>query len=62
MYLDQHWASDVVMGAFLGAFIGHKVVTHAHANPRNRLDRMLLHASVAPDGHGGAALGFAWNL
>lgn len=58
MYLDQHWASDVVMGAFLGAFIGHKVVTHAHANPRNRLDRILLHTSVAPIRGGGTAVAF----
>ena len=36
MYLDQHWASDVVMGAFVGAFLGQKVVHHAHTNPRNR--------------------------
>jgi membrane-associated phospholipid phosphatase len=58
MYLDQHWASDVVMGGFLGAFIGHKVVVHAHANPRNRLDRILLGATVVPDGHGAYAVGW----
>ncbi len=60
MYLDQHWASDVVLGAFTGAFLGAKVVHHAHANRRNRLDRFLLGASVLPDGRGGAAL--SWNL
>ena len=60
MYLDQHWASDVVMGAFTGAFLGAKVVHHAHANRRNRLDRFLLGASVVPDTRGGAAL--AWNV
>jgi membrane-associated phospholipid phosphatase len=58
MYLDQHWASDVVMGGFLGAFIGHKVVVHAHANPRNRLDRILLGTTVVPDGHGSYAVGW----
>ena len=60
MYLDQHWASDVVMGAFTGAFLGAKVVHHAHANRRNRLDRFLRGASVVPDTRGGAAL--AWNV
>ena len=53
MYLNQHWASDVVSGGLLGAFIGHKVVTHAHANPRNRIDRMLLGTTVVPDARGG---------
>ena len=59
MYLDQHWASDVVMGGFIGAFIGHKVVVHAHANPRNRLDRILLGTSIMPEGHGTYAL--SWS-
>ena len=59
MYLDQHWASDVVMGGFLGAFIGHKVVVHAHANPRNRLDRILLGTTILPEGGGRYAL--SWN-
>ncbi len=59
MYLDQHWASDVVMGGFIGAFIGHKVVVHAHANPRNRLDRILLGTSILPEGHGSYVL--SWN-
>ncbi|MEP6992661.1 MAG: phosphatase PAP2 family protein [bacterium] len=59
MYLDQHWASDVVMGGFLGAFIGYKVVVHAHANPRNRLDRLLLGTTVVPEGRGRFAV--SWN-
>lgn len=59
MYLDQHWASDVVMGGFLGAFIGHKVVAHAHGSPRNRLDRILLGTTIVPEGHG--ALAVSWS-
>ena len=58
MYLDQHWASDVAMGAFVGTFLGAKVVHHAHGNPRNRLDRMLLGTTVQPLDHGGVALGW----
>lgn len=59
MYLDQHWASDVVSGAFLGAFVGQKVVTHAHANPRNKLDRFLIGTSIVPEGHGVYAI--SWS-
>ena len=62
MYLDQHWASDVVMGGFIGAFIGHKVVVHAHANPRNRLDRILLGTTILPEGHGAYALSWSTDF
>ena len=58
MYLDQHWASDVVMGGFLGAYFGQRVVNHAHSNARNRLDRILLGTTVAPAAHGGYVIGF----
>jgi Membrane-associated phospholipid phosphatase len=42
MYLDEHWTSDIVMGAFLGAFAGQKVVTYSHAHPDNRIDNAFL--------------------
>jgi membrane-associated phospholipid phosphatase len=42
LYLDEHWTSDIVLGAFLGAFAGQKVVQYSHAHPDNRLDRKLL--------------------
>ena len=42
MYLDEHWASDIALGAFLGAFAGQKVVTYSHAHPDNRIDRAFL--------------------
>jgi membrane-associated phospholipid phosphatase len=42
MYLDEHWASDIAMGAFLGVFAGQKVVSYSHDHPDNRLDRALL--------------------
>jgi membrane-associated phospholipid phosphatase len=42
MYLDEHWTSDIAMGAFLGAFAGQKVVTYSHAHPDNRIDRAFL--------------------
>jgi len=56
IYLDQHWASDIVAGAFLGALIGNRVVSYAHSHRRNRLDRALLAMSAMPDGRGGVML------
>jgi membrane-associated phospholipid phosphatase len=42
MYLDEHWASDIAMGAFLGVFAGQKVVGYSHAHPDNRVDHEFL--------------------
>jgi hypothetical protein len=53
MYLNQHWASDVFAGAFIGQLIGSRVVHYAHSHKRTKLDRALLATSVAPDGYGG---------
>jgi membrane-associated phospholipid phosphatase len=57
MYLDQHWASDVVAGAFVGALLGSRVVSYAHSHNRTRLDRALLGVSVVPDGRGATRVG-----
>ena len=50
--LDQHWASDVVFGAFMGVLSGYKVVNYSHGHPDNWFDRTLGSASLAPDSHG----------
>lgn len=42
LYLDEHWLSDIALGAFLGAFAGQKVVTYSHARPDNRIDNFFL--------------------
>jgi membrane-associated phospholipid phosphatase len=42
MYLGQHWASDILMGAFIGSFYGQRIVDYAHAHPDNRVDRFFL--------------------
>jgi membrane-associated phospholipid phosphatase len=42
MYLDEHWTSDIVMGAFLGVFAGQKVVGYSHEHPNNRIDNTFL--------------------
>jgi len=60
MYHNKHWASDVVLGAGIGTFSGLKVVQFNHSRPGNRLDRLLLRATVSPSTTGGAAL--SWTL
>ena len=52
MYLNQHWASDVVSGAFVGALIGRRVVHYAHTHRRTKLDRALLGSTVAASSQG----------
>ena len=56
MYNNQHWASDVVVGAAVGTFSGWKVVGYTHAHPNNPVDRFLLRTRVAPSPGGGMAL------
>ena len=42
LYLGQHWASDIFMGAFIGTFYGTRIVRYNHAHPDNKLDRFFL--------------------
>jgi membrane-associated phospholipid phosphatase len=42
MYLGQHWASDILMGAFFGSFYGSRIVSYAHHHPDNKFDRFFL--------------------
>jgi membrane-associated phospholipid phosphatase len=60
MYHDQHWASDIVLGAGVGTFSGLKVVRYSHQHPDNFIDRVILKTSIAPDGHGGGVV--AWTV
>jgi membrane-associated phospholipid phosphatase len=53
LYLDQHWMSDIVAGAFLGTLLGSRVVSYAHSHRRTRLDEALLAVGAMPDGFGG---------
>ena len=52
MYLGQHWASDIVAGAFLGTFFGWRVVEYSHEHPTTPVDRIFLgkvkHTTTAP--------------
>ncbi|MDB4878616.1 MAG: phosphoesterase PA-phosphatase related protein [Gemmatimonadetes bacterium] len=57
--LDQHWASDIAAGAFMGVFTAYKVVSYSHAHPDNAFDRVLLKATIVPDPAGGLRIGFS---
>jgi len=49
VYRDRHWASDVALGAGIGAVTGSALVRHEHAHPDNVVDRHLLpHTAVSP--------------
>jgi membrane-associated phospholipid phosphatase len=50
----QHWASDIVSGAFLGTLFGTRVVRYTHTHGRTKLDRMLLGAAIVPSPSGDA--------
>ncbi len=52
MYNNDHWASDVALGALIGTFSGWKVVQYSHDHPGDRLDRIMLGTKVAPTKHG----------
>lgn len=60
MYHNKHWASDVALGAAIGTFSGQKVSQFNHQHPHNRIDRLLLATSIAPNGTGGAML--SWSI
>lgn len=62
MYQNQHWASDVVLGAGIGTFAGLKVVRYSHLHPDNLFDRIVLRTYVSPDPTGGTRLGFSAPL
>ena len=55
MYLNQHWASDVLSGTFVGALLGSRVVSYAHSH-HNKVDRMMGIAMLTPSAQGGSML------
>lgn len=58
MYDNQHWASDVVMGAAIGTFAGLKTVRFNHTHTGNTIDQVLLGARIVPTGNG-TAVGYS---
>jgi membrane-associated phospholipid phosphatase len=60
MYNNQHWASDVVVGAAIGTFAGIKVMRyHTETNPDNWIDRTFLSISLPVDERGAGAMRFS---
>ena len=57
--LNQHWASDIFAGAFMGIFAGYKVTKYSHDHPRNWFDRKLLNVSVTRGPNGGVEVGIS---
>lgn len=55
--LNQHWASDIFAGAFMGVLAGYKVTKYSHDHPRNWFDRKLLKVSVAQGERGELVVG-----
>ena len=48
VYHNEHWASDVMLGAAIGSFAGWKLVRYTHDRPGSPLERWLLGISIAP--------------
>jgi membrane-associated phospholipid phosphatase len=61
IYLDQHWASDIVAGSALGAYVGTRVVQYAHGH-ETTLDRFLLGARIVPQGTTGLSIVWTFPL
>jgi membrane-associated phospholipid phosphatase len=55
MYHNAHWASDVVVGAAIGTFVGWKVARYTHDHPTNAADNFFLGRPKDDDGEGTAA-------
>lgn len=52
IYTNNHWTSDVILGAGIGTLGGLVVDRFHRVNPNNALDRWLLPKSVAPTKNG----------
>ena len=57
--LNQHWASDIFAGAFMGIFAGYKVTKYSHDHPDNWFDRKLLKMTVSQGSDGRMVVGFS---
>jgi hypothetical protein len=58
MFQNQHWASDVIVGAAIGTFAGLKVVHWHHSHPGNFVDRVLLGPVLRRSADGETQVGF----
>jgi membrane-associated phospholipid phosphatase len=58
MYLQQHWASDIFAGAFMGTLAGEKVVRYSHSHPGNRFQDFFVPRASNISAHG---FGLTWS-
>ena len=62
LYNGQHWASDILSGAFLGTFAGAKIVRYNHqVKPDNRINKFFLGAKNVQVGFGGGGLSASYS-
>ena len=59
IYHDQHWASDVTLGAAVGILSTRATLRLLHGHPGNLLDKVLLNTSIVPANGG---LSFAFSI
>jgi hypothetical protein len=50
LYLRRHWASDLLLGSFVGVLTGLKIERYHHTHPGNKIDRIFLGVRPAPNG------------
>jgi hypothetical protein len=48
MYLDAHWASDVVASAFIGTWVGKGIVSHNNSLRSNKKNSVAILPDIAP--------------
>jgi len=60
IYLNEHWISDVALGAGVGTLAGIFVMRFHQARPHNAIDRWLLPTTLGPSAHGGSTL--IWTI
>jgi membrane-associated phospholipid phosphatase len=62
MYNGQHWASDVLSGAFVGTLAGAKVVRYNHdISPHNRINRFFLGPNNVQLSYNSGAFGASYS-
>ena len=59
MYLDQHWASDILAGSVIGAVFGNRIVHFAHSAKPGDGPRWLVNATVQPGVDGSMMFGLS---
>ena len=63
LYNGQHWASDLLAGAFMGVLAGGKVVRYNHeVNPRNAVNRFFLGDNAVRLSYGADGVSISYSM